>query len=144
MKYRELTGYKYELLEDMRFNIPGITEQSHNDYISLDNGNLIIKERYAWDGSSIPSKKVLKRFGWDADKFCKTASLVHDAFCQLMREGLLDKKYKQYADSLYRDMCILGGMGKRQADIRYWALRKFGDRGIQKRKNPRGKVMTTK
>ncbi len=143
-RYRETKGYKYLLVEDERTEIPGIPdEQCHNNYISLDHGRLILKEGYAWDGSSIPLKKIIRRasFGLiDFDKYCKTASLVHDAFCQLMREGLLDKKYKRYVDSFYKYMCMLGGMGKREAHFRYRCLRKFGDRGIQKRKNPRGKV----
>ena len=139
MKYRETKGYKYLLVEDERTKIPGILERAWNNYISLDHGILILKEGYAWDGSTVLLKKYY-RWIWDADKFCKTASLVHDAFCQLMREGLLDKKYKRYVDGFYKYMCMLGGMGKRQANLRYWFLRKFGGRGIQKRKNPRGKI----
>jgi hypothetical protein len=140
MKYSETKGYKYILREVKRTEIPGIPdERAWNNYISLDHGTLILKENYAWDGSSIPLKKYFKWI-WDSDKYCKTASLVHDAFCQLMREDLLDKKYKRYVDGFYKYMCMLGGMGKRQANLRYWFLRKFGDKGIQKRKNPRGQI----
>ena len=152
MKYSETKGYKYILREDFRIKIPGLADvQCHNDFISLDHGNLIIKDGYAWDGSSIPLKKYIRWIGLtltlgiidvDADKFCKTASLVHDAFCQLMREGLLDKKHKAYVDKFYMYMCMAGGMGKRQARLRYKCLRKFGDPGIEKRKNPRGKILT--
>jgi len=53
MKYRETRGYEYILHEDMQLDIQ-IFEDAHNDYISLDKGRLIIKEGYAWDGSSIP------------------------------------------------------------------------------------------
>lgn len=140
MKYRFTKGYNLLLEEDEQTEIPGISdEQCHNDYISLDHGILILKKGYAWDGSTVPLKKLYKWI-WDSDKYCKKASLIHDSFCQLMREGLLDKKYKRYVDGFYKYMCMLGGMGKRQANLRYWFLRKSGDWGIRKRKNPRGKV----
>lgn len=141
MKYRETKGYKYLLEEDEHIEvlIPGIIDHK---YIKLDEGELIVKKGYAWDGSSIPLKKILKLIGWDADKYCKTASLIHDALCQLMREALLSKKHKEYIDALYRKMCIAGGMGKRQANLRYKALRKAGNWGITKRANPRGQIKT--
>ena len=141
MKYRETKGYKYLLVEDEKREVD-IYINCHNDYISLDEGVLIIKEGYAWDGSSIPLKKYMPKWIWDSDKYCKIASLVHDALCQLMREGLLPKTYKYIADAIYQRMCIEGGMGKRQAGWRFWALRKFGNAGIKKEKNPRGQILT--
>jgi hypothetical protein len=63
---------------------------------------------------------------YDPDKYCKTASLVHDAFYQLMRLRLLSRSYKDAIDRLYEKMCIAGGMGKRQAARRYWAVKTFG------------------
>ena len=140
MQYRKTKGYKYLLVEEERLQvtIPGTIDHK---YIVLDMGEMIIKTGYAWDGSSIPLKKWFK-WVWDSDRYCKTASLVHDALSQLMREGLLDKSYKEYADGLYKDMCIAGGMGKWQAGLRYKGLRASGNWGITKRKNPRGKVFT--
>ncbi len=140
MKYRETRGYKYILAEDEQLQIdpPGMI--SHK-YITLDQGELTIRKGYCWDGSSVPLKKYFKWI-WNADKYCKTASLVHDALCQLMREGLLSKSYKAYIDGLYRDMSIQGGMGKRQAKLRYKFLRSAGEWGITKRKNPRGQIKT--
>ena len=134
MKYRRVKGYKYKLEADYKVSVP-VNVNCHNDYISLDRGVLIIKFSYAWDGSSIPLKKY---FSWvyDFDKHCKTASLVHDSLCQLMRENLLDKKFKELIDGIYRDMCIEGGLSKRNADRRYKYLRRYGDpyiRNIDKR-----------
>jgi len=137
MKYRETTGYKYILHEDMQRDIQ-IFEDAENDYISLHLGRLIIKATYAWDGSSIPLKKYIPF--WNFDKYCLIASLVHDALCQLMREDLLPKSYKPTADLIYRDMCVGGGMSYRGADRRYKWLRRFGDAGIKKRENPRGQI----
>ncbi len=146
MLYRELKGYKYELMAAIKIKVdlPDITllNNAINPYIRLRNGILTGKKHYHWDGSSVPFKKYVPKWLWDSDKYCKIASLFHDILCQLIREGLLDKKYKPYIDKLYRTMLIEGGMSKWQANLRYLALRKFGNAGIQKEKNPRGKIRT--
>ncbi len=141
MKYRKTKGYKYILEEEFRVFIE-IEEPAWNNYISLDRGFLIIRKGYAWDGSSVPLKKLWRPI-FDSDKYCKKASIVHDCLCQLMRESLLPKTFKEYADQFYKQMCIEGGMSKRQAGLRYWVLRKFGEVGIRKRKKPRGKIFET-
>ena len=144
---RELEGYKYDVkIRHIRVIDFLISEKFKNEFLTLDGGILAIEKGYAWDGSSIPGKKYIKRLtlGFiDCDRYCKKASLVHDAICQSMRGGLLDKKYKEQADGLYRDMCIQGGMGKREANFRYWGLRKFGDHKFKRKVKPRGKVFET-
>ncbi len=145
MEYRELKGYKYELMAAIKVKVylPDVMllNNAINPYIRLRNGTLTVKKHYHWDGSSVPLKKYYKWL-WDSDKYCKTASLFHDALCQLIRENLLHKKYKPYIDLLYKNMLIESGMSKWQANLRYLALRKFGNAGIQKEKNPRGKIRT--
>ena len=147
MEYRELKGYKYELMAAIKVEIelPDVTLSNNaiNPYIRLRNGVLTVKKHYCWDGSSVPFKKYTPKWLWDSDKFCKTASLIHDALCQLMREDLLFKGYKPYIDYLYRVMIIKNGMSKWQANLRCLALRKFGDKGIQKEENPRGRIKIT-
>ena len=140
MKYRVLRNYKYCLVEDEQRHVE-IFENAHNDYISLNHGSLIIKVGFAWDGSSVPLKRFIPQWVYDFDKYCKIASLVHDSLCQLIREELLSKSHKRYIDGLYRDMCIEGGMSKRQANLRYRILRMAPDAGISIRKYPRGKIM---
>ncbi len=139
MKYIELKGYDYKLAAPEIVQV-GIFDTISHEYLLLCDGMLTLKKDYAWDGSSIPLKKLYK---WlrDVDKYCKIASLVHDGLCQLMREELLPRTHKQYADDLYRRMCIEYGMKKWEADLRYWALRKFGDPFIQKEENPRDRVL---
>lgn len=124
--------------------LPDVVQDSSSiayRYISLENGELGIRNSYCWDGSSVPFKKVWKVFGWDSDKYCKVASLVHDALCQLIRLGLLPMRHKKYVDELYRRMCIAGGMGKKQANMRYWFLRKFGDRFVKKERYPKRVIL---
>lgn len=140
MKYKELKHYKYQLMDDFTMNVDLGGQCLVSGFIKLGDGFLWIGPRYCWDGSSVPLKKYIKWI-WDCDKYCKTASLVHDALCQLIREGLLPMSYKQRVDEIYRDMCIKGGMGKLQANIRYKCLRKFGDPFvIKKPDDPKGKI----
>jgi len=147
MKYSLTEHYKYKL-EATEMRQIGITGyEFDNRYMKLlDNGQLFVQAGYAWDGSSIPHKKLFQRLSlglYDPDKYCKVASLIHDALCQAMREGLLPATFKLRADYLYWKMCIEGGMSKGQAARRYKALRKFGDVGIQPEKNPRNKIYDT-
>ncbi len=144
MKYSKVKAYKYKL-EESEIRMTGIMGYDFNTrYMTmLDDGRLLVKRGYAWDGSSIPYKRllrVLSFFIYDADRYCKIASLIHDALCQAMREGLLSATWKKTADSIYCGMCMEGGMSRKRANIRYRALRKFGDVGIKPEKNPRNKI----
>jgi len=136
MKIRLLHGYKYESVDGYTCSTGivrrGITDQAiSHPYMHLDkNGVLEIFPGYAWDGSTC-----------SFDKNSLRASLVHDALYQLMREGLLDKKYRKQADQLYRDMLIEDGLWKSHAWVRYWALRNFAGGGIKPEKKPRGKII---
>lgn len=78
MKYK--SGYKYVLAETFGVKIPLRGYFAHTNFITLDNqGNLIIKDNYAWDGATMfPDLECVRR-----------ASLIHDALCQLIRLGLL-------------------------------------------------------
>jgi len=135
MKYRNIVKYKYELMEyiNVRVLLPDTAKTI--PYICIENNALNIKKHYAWDGSSIPLKNAWSWI-WNSDKYCKRASLIHDALCQLIRAGLLDLTYRFYADDLYRNMCIEDGMSKWQADMRFWFLRKFGKSKVVKPENP--------
>ena len=94
MKYRSLEHWKYELLEPMSCDVD-IPDVTRSDYIFVSGGTgrLLVHTRYAWDGPSGPT--------FDTPTNMR-ASLFHDALCQLIEEGLLDKKYRKYADELLR------------------------------------------
>ena len=122
--YRKLTDkerngkpYKYELignyvqrgidLGDKDLFIRGWV------YYRASDKSLWITKGYRWDGSTV----VLDT------KPCMRASAVHDALQQLINTGKLDrKKYQNYADRLYRDICIEDGMWKIRAYWRYTGL----------------------
>ncbi len=134
MKYRELKGYKYQLVGrvcvDLDLDCEIITL-----YIRLNTGRLSIKTGYCWDGASGPTIDTKNTF---------KASLVHDALYQLMREGLLSRTHRKYADELLRDMLIRAGMSKFRATIWYWAVRKFAKKSSTDKQKPRGKIVEIK
>ena len=81
IKYK--AGYKYQLADEYRIKTAiRPPEPIHAAYVSLyKNGTLRIKAGYAWDGPSpwfVPD--------W---RFWMRASLEHDAFFQLFRNGEL-------------------------------------------------------
>lgn len=116
-KYRSLRKYKYQLIEAYQIQTGIIPERNiYTDFIDLsDTGTLSIKSLYAWDGAS---------GAIDTDTIME-ASLVHDAFCQLIAEGRLDKSYRKQADKLLRDLCIINGMCALRAWSVYHAVRLF-------------------
>ena len=133
MTYRELHGYKYELMEDVciptKIKGPIVTK-----YGSVLENMLIIRDGYAWDGPSGPTI--------DTATFMR-GSLVHDFYYQLMREGRISAYYwREYADQELRRICIEDGMNKFRAWYVYWAVRIWGHWTCKPRKNPRGKVVT--
>jgi hypothetical protein len=136
MKYQELKGYKYELVESLAVQT-GLTNLSDEiifirDYIGLfSDGILSINMGYQWDGMS----------GVGDSKQSMRASLVHDALYQLMREGLLDRKYKDAADRLLQQILIEDGASKLNAWICYQGVKMFGKKSTYPEKKPRGKIV---
>ena len=121
IKYR--SGYKHQLVEEYVIKTeikPQINIET--EYITLNHeGKLTIKKGYAWDGASGPvpdTRRVLR------------ASLVHDAFYQLMRtqpEKLPRGVYRRAVDLLFKEMCIKDGVRSSRASVFYFGLRKFGE-----------------
>jgi len=146
MKYRETEGYKYILDEGERVRLVGYDGPNfEHKYFTvfrdtLDGCWLWGAKGYAWDGSSIPFKWLLGIF-YDVEKYCRTPSLFHDIACQAMRASLIDLKYKDYFDQLYRDMMIERGMGEGQAGRRYWAVKNFGLDHCKPQPEKRGKII---
>lgn len=115
LKYKELHGYKYLLMRNMQVAVD-IPVNCQNDYIILRDGVLTMREDYAWDGASGPAM--------DTPDFMR-GSLFHDGLYQLMREKLLDIKYRDAADRLLQKICLEDGMGKFRAGYVYQFVRWF-------------------
>ena len=116
MKYKK--GYKYKLVENFKYTFktpkPGYI---YTPYITIDNGVLLLKSGYAWDGPSGPTI--------DTKSFMR-GSLVHDALYQLIREGHLHISYRDWADRELRAICLEDGMNPVRAFYVYWMVRLFG------------------
>ena len=101
IRYRK--GYKYQLAEDYYVEtgiLPGTPIRT--EFIDVDiGGEMTIRSGYAWDGPSGPTV--------DTKNFMR-GSLVHDAFYQLMRMGLLPQSYREDVDKLLRDHVREDGM----------------------------------
>ena len=133
LKYRSLHGYKYETLMFVQVAVD-IPERVGIIYAGInDDGILWVDTHYAWDGPSGPTI--------DTKTFMR-GSLFHDVLYQMIREGVLDRKYRLEADKLLRRICLEDGMSKFRAWYVYTSLRLFGARAIKPVKNPRGKIVT--
>ncbi|GAB6908339.1 conserved hypothetical protein [Desulfosarcina cetonica] len=116
--YRELTPYKYQLMEPYGLNINIKGYEIETPYLKLNaDGNLEIAKGYAWDGPSGPT--------FDTTDFMR-GSLVHDALYQLLRLGEISPRYKAYADLLLKKICLEDGMPNFRANYVYQAVKWFG------------------
>ena len=121
IKYRS-GNYKYRL-EDAYSVYVGLLPKGNikTDFIHLSrSGGLVIKEGYAWDGPSGPSR--------DTNNFMR-GSLVHDALYQLMRSKpneLPRSTWRKQADVELRRICREDGMSRFRAWYVYRSLRLFG------------------
>lgn len=132
MIYRTLKGYKYELLNNFQIQVELPDANVGDSFVQIKDGVLYISKDYAWDGPSGPSI--------DTKSFMR-GSLVHDALYQLIREGKLAAKYKAYADTMLRCLCILDGMSKFRAWYVYQAVSKFGGDCVKLNSTPRDTII---
>lgn len=119
ISYRKLRKYKYQLVETKSFPTRMTGKEGGNSFIRLLlNGELTLQKGYAWDGPSGPAI--------DTKTFMR-ASLLHDAFYQLIREGILNKtEDRKLADKIFKEICIEDGMWKFRARYAYLGVRWFG------------------
>ena len=124
IKYKK--GFKYQLTKEYRENVGisakhpcyiGYAVESNDGWIRLkDDGTLILRRGYGWDGSSGPT--------WDTNT-CMQASAEHDALCKLVRWGILPMSLLPQIDQRYSDKCDEDGMWKPKRKLRHWVLTKL-------------------
>ena len=114
MKYRELHGYKYQLLKDelVTLSTP-FGDDIETEYVQLHKNLLLCKKHYACDGPSGPT--------FDTPDAMR-ASLAHDALWQLIAMGLVDKKLKRASDRELRVIGLKDGMARWRVNLWYWVL----------------------
>lgn len=112
-------GYKYQVARDYHIKVDVKPYMPIGlDHVQLDtDGNLTVRSGYAWNGASGPTWDTLNSM---------IGSLVHDVLYQLIRLGLIDAAYKEYADNMLHDLCTADGMYSWRADYWRWAVLKFG------------------
>lgn len=114
IKYR--TGFKYQLAESYSCATPIKPEKAvkHEFFTLSKNGKLRIKQGYAWDGASGPTFDT---------KSSMRPSLVHDAFCQMMRSRLIDyDKWQDTVNEFFKQQCKEDGMWAWRAALWYRAV----------------------
>ena len=129
IKYRK--GYKYQLHEDYIYSLDfDVPIDETQPFVQLQANNImIIKEGYAWDGTSggVPDTKRNLR-----------ASLIHDALYQLIRHQILDfKTHRDKSDRLFQKVCVKDGVWRFIAYTYYMGLKMFGGKAAShKSKKP--------
>lgn len=117
--YRD--GYKGQLAVKASFQVPTNLWPRHlidTEFLTLDaGGKLTIKSGYAWDFASGPTLDSKWMPGY---KKARKPSLVHDAFCQLIRNGHMYDvpEARKYADRYFYKLLIENKMWKIRA--KYW------------------------
>jgi hypothetical protein len=116
-----ISGFKYQLAETYTLQTPIVGEVVNNDYFTLEeDGILTVKKGYVWDGASGPAFDT---------KSSMRPSLIHDAFCQAMRDGSLDyERWQDTVNEFFKQMCIEDGMWRVRANLWHSAV-EFADAG---------------
>ena len=132
LKYKK-ANYRYQLVEAYVIALSFLVGLSfETDYFKVANGELTVKERYAWDGLSIPFQHFIFRipiFGTWFEKVTLAGSLVHDVCYQIDRLQLVVHRYrfKLSADRALRILCIAYGLWRVLAWIIYAGVFVFGN-----------------
>lgn len=136
MIYRELNGYKFELMKYEHTVLKGVFPDTPTNHVWcwINKNNLFVRENYAWDGATGPT--------WQDSKN-KRGSLVHDALYQLMREGHLGFGYRKLADQELIRICKEDGMSGFRAWYYMLAVRTFGSFTVKLSDKPRYKIVDT-
>ena len=126
MQYMKRKKYKYKLHKHyyIKVDIETTDKFNTNKWLGINSdGELYIYEGYTWDGATCAINTRNFMIG----------SLVHDALYQLIREGIIDKSYKDKCDRILHDICRDCGMSKIRA---WWVLegvKRFGHKAIKSR-----------
>lgn len=136
MRYMFIESHKYKTLDEECFYIPEFAGMSITlPFVRLVDGKIYFNAYYTYDGPSGPTKD---------DDTNKIPALVHDGLYQMMREGVLDRKYRKLADQVMRRMCLEHGMKPFRAWYYYVGLRLFGKKHTYPKKNSKlGKIFVT-
>ena len=122
--YRRLRPRKYQVLVSQVYQTHIFPDSDivHPFFILRSDGLLIVLAGYAWDGPSGPAPD---------SKWAMLASLFHDALYQMMRMGLLSRRFKPHADWIYFEVLVRSGAPEHAALLHHDAVRLFGGPATQ-------------
>ncbi len=114
-------GFKYQLAKDYSCKTPITGTRIDDDYFILEeDGSLLVKKGYAWDGASGPTFDT---------KSSMRPSMVHDVFCQAMRDGRLSyERWQDKVNEFFEQQCKEDGMWGWRASLWHSAV-EFADAG---------------
>lgn len=116
MKYRLTEPQYYIVAENIYVPIQLEAPAFTHEFFQFEEGRMLVKEDYAWDGPSGPAIDTLNSM---------LASAVHDALYQAIELGLLSSRYRKQCDRVYYDLCRKNGMSRFRAWYQYSTIRKF-------------------
>ena len=135
IRYRK--GYDGQLVDTVQFQLPiGLhpTQAIVTEFIEISvSGLMTINAGYAWDFASVPLTRKLSN--WVQGKRSKVPSLVHDALCQLIRNGYLTMPdARELADKHFYKLLLDRGFWRIRAWLWLKAVRVGAKRHTQKPK----------
>ncbi len=126
MKYRSLSGYKYQVTETFSERVPLFADvEVIHTHFTLIGGTITIFAGYCWDGASGPTIDT---------KNSMTPSAVHDALYQMIRSGLLPPDRQGDADYEIDRLSRERGMSKLRRLVWFNGLSLFGFNAAKLRK----------
>ncbi len=126
MKYRSLSGYKYQVAEEERIPVPLLADVNiETPHFSIKGGVMTARAGYCWDGPSGPTFDTANSM---------TPSLAHDIGYQAIRMGLLDEARREDLDYELDRLSRERGMSKLRRLVWFNGLSLFGFNASKLRK----------
>lgn len=124
IEIQSLRPYKYRTRKSYVFGTSIGGHWVSTDFYSLQpDGDLLIENGYAWNGTSGGVPDTKRNLG---------ASLVHDCFYQMLREGQLPMKLRRPIDELFGVHCRQLGTWRPVARVYVRMLQRFGAKAARR------------
>lgn len=129
MFYRKVQGFRVEVTWEYQTQI-ATDRIIKTEWVDLIQGLLVMKKGFCFEpsGPTIKTKSIMQ------------GCCAHDAIYYLIRNGHLEKHWKEPADDLMREIHLLDQVVEFRASYFHWSVVNFGEPAIDPRN--RTKVLT--
>jgi len=129
VKYRQVQGFRVEVTWEYQTKI-AIDRIIKTEWVDLVKGLLIMKKGFCFEpsGPTIKTKSIMQ------------GCCAHDAIYYLIRNGHLEKHWKEPGDDLMREIHLIDKVAEIRASYFHWGVTNFGEPAIDPRK--RKKILT--